>query len=213
MNDTWRAWLAEQRAVSTMTVGRKSLQFLSPWGMSRDGMEYGRLDRRFFRYIGVLIKKAAREVTGWNQPLTEELGGDGAVLLLIGPGDEVLLSAKAEPGNIHAPGMMYLATTLQASWENIEKAHGGKAPPSVTFATDPRVLWVRGPKDGGRYYGNFNRLGLLHLDAEEVQRLCLEPNQRWFSLYELAEAYMDGECNSHLREAYGHLHADLLLRG
>ncbi len=202
MSETWQQWLAYQRATSKIEIVPAPITRIAPWGIDPRGW-YGRPDDTFFRYVGVIVHTAGREVEGWGQPLIMELG-EGAVMIVVGSDEEVLLTFKAEPGNTDVQGMGYLAPTLQASWANMQKSHGGGSPTGAALAEDERVEWVRVAKDGGRFINSFNRLGVLHLSFEDNRdEISVASNQRWFTREELKEAMIAGACNAHLREALG----------
>ena len=200
MSEAWQKWLAEQRAGSNMSTIRQRLDEIQPWSVQDDGT-YGRADGKFFRLVGVSVGTAGREVEGWGQPLIEEQGGDGAVMIVLSSNHDVLVTFKAEPGNTEAEGHGYLAPTLQASWDNLNRAHGGLSPTGAALTDDDRVRWVRFAKDGGRHISSFNRLGVLIVDS--IEDVEIAPGQRWFTRDELRDAMFAGECNSCLREVIG----------
>lgn len=201
-----REWLAQIRATSTMEVVREDLDNLSPWGtqvVDLDGRRlatFGRDDGKFFRLAGFRVGKSTeREVPGWTQPLVEEVG-QGFTILVHGE-NEFIVSARAEPGN---EGYVFLGPTLQASRGNYEQAHGGSAPPRAELYNDSRVVWSEQPQDGGRFYRKSVRIGILKLTESELDRVGLLSNERMFTESELLEAIREGNCNSHLVEAYAH---------
>src|SRR5450759_4992234 len=72
-----------------------------------------------------------REVASWDQPIYTQ--PEGGILGLIArehaaKGVEFLLYAKAEPGNI---GVLQLCPSIQSTWSNIRRAHGGKLSPML----------------------------------------------------------------------------------
>jgi oxidase EvaA len=89
---------------------------------------------QFFGIEGVRTESGAlREVASWDQPIYTQ--PEGGILDLIArehaaKGVEFLLYAKAEPGNI---GVLQLCLSIQSTWSNIRRAHGGKLSPMRRF--------------------------------------------------------------------------------
>lgn len=197
---TWQEWLAERRAASTMEVDETELErILGAHGAQDWGMVAGNLarwDQKFWRVIGTRIR-AKREVSAWEQPMVEVLGGHGAVVLVCDPNTHsYLLQAKAEPGNKTKLGHMLLAPTLQVSRANLEAAHGGKRPPRAELLDGREIRWTEFVQDGGIFRGKVNGYAVV-LVAEHMVTGMLE-DERWFSVSELANAVKAGECNEHL---------------
>lgn len=199
---TWQEWLAERRAAATMDVEEVELdrilgaQGTKDWGMVVGNV--GRWDLKFWRLIGARIH-AKREVTAWEQPMVEVLGGPGVVALACDPNmHSYLLQAKAEPGN-KTLGHLLLAPTLQASKANLEAAHGGKRPPRAELLDGREIRWTEFVQDGGIFRGKVNGYAVV-LVAEHMVT-SLREDERWFNVGELANAVKAGECNEHLLQA------------
>ena len=83
---------------------------------------------QFFGVEGVRIESGdLREVASWDQPIyTQPEGGILGLVARETPGRTASSSccyAKAEPGNI---GVLQLSPSIQSTWSNIRRAHGGK---------------------------------------------------------------------------------------
>lgn len=189
----WQDWLQERREVSAMSVSRIRLDQVRGWGMRSDGY-FGRPDDKFFRFGGIRIASAGREVVTWDQPMLEETGQGRVVLVEKRRTGEILLAARPEPG-CTMPGHIILGPALQASKANLEQAHGGKRPPRAELLDGLEVKWVRIPQDTGRIYGKYNEYGVV-----KVPDLNLAPNERWFTQEEIIQALLLGELNNHLVE-------------
>ena len=94
----------------------------------------------FFQVKGVRASMStSREVgsSGWDQPILIEKNFDGGILGLvrsyINGTPHYLIEAKFEPGNYN---LLQLSPTLQATFSNIEKAHGGKSPNYLDYFLD-----------------------------------------------------------------------------
>lgn len=196
--DSWVNWLAGQVAASTMRVEQIPLSQVNGWGMQNEGDHFGRPDGKFFQLVGAQTTTGAREVTSWGQPLLKEVGGEGAVVLIVASSDDGLLSlvqARPEPGNDSA-GCVLLGPTLQASRSNLDKVHGGKRPPRAELLDVHQVEWFRLPCDGGRFLNKYVNYAVVNVDQEDVGPL--NPNERWFDPCELREARAQGLTNQHL---------------
>jgi oxidase EvaA len=143
-------------------------------GWSRD--EHGNVRHKsgqFFGVEGVRIESGAlREVASWDQPIYTQ--PEGGVLGLIaresaGKGVQFLLYAKAEPGNI---GVLQLCPSVQSTWSNIRRAHGGKLSPMLevlTAETGIRIVYrAEHNEEGGRFWRKSNENVVVFLDDESV---------------------------------------------
>ncbi|OGH92491.1 MAG: hypothetical protein A2534_04125 [Candidatus Magasanikbacteria bacterium RIFOXYD2_FULL_39_9] len=196
----WRERLSQKRTASKMTVTRCPLDKLGGgWHMEPDQSAFCREDGKFHRLEGVMAHCPDREVTDWDQPLFREQGP--GVLVLVTDGEFFLVTMSQEPGNPANKQYVLLGPPLQASRGNWEQAHGGKRPPRAEFNDDPRVAWADGHKDGGRFIGSMNRMGVLRVPT--LFNLQLLPNELVLSRHELKLAFLGGEVNLHLREMIG----------
>ncbi|MBI2551938.1 NDP-hexose 2,3-dehydratase family protein [Candidatus Uhrbacteria bacterium] len=191
----WQDWLAEQRAKSQMSATVVPLSEAQPWGLQDGGARFGRPDGGFFNLVGVHVV-AQREVREWNQPLLQEVG-EGAVVLFQSLFDlgYFLVAARQEPGNTTKPGHVLLGPPLQASWSNLQQAHGGKRPPRAELLDGKEIEWVRLTMDGGRFIGKENRYAVVRVSPHTFE---LADNEMWLKRDELDEALREGEVNEHL---------------
>lgn len=163
----------------------------------------------FFRVDGVRVNStSSREVVGgWDQPMLTQVGFDGGILGLIRQRfsgvPHYLVEAKAEPGNYK---MVQITTTIQATFSNLRRAHGGKGTPYAEYFMSPvdfgaRVLfeqWMS--EDGGRLLNKRNKTMLVELDADAELELVSD-RYRWVSLFQLKELLRreDAIVASHIR--------------
>ena len=84
-------------------------------------------------------------------------------------GVQFLLYAKAEPGNI---GVLQLSPSIQSTWSNIRRAHGGKRSPMLevlTAKSGVRVVYrVAHNEEGGRFWRKSNENIIVFVDDERV---------------------------------------------
>jgi dTDP-4-dehydro-6-deoxy-alpha-D-glucopyranose 2,3-dehydratase len=168
---------------------------------SRD--EQGNLRHKSGQFFGVEGARVEsgdmREVTAWDQPIYTQL--DGGVLGLVvreavGKGIQFLLQAIPEGGNI---GVLQLGPTIQSTWSNIRRAHGGRRPPmlEVFFAeAGVRIIYrASHNEEGGRFWQKSNENVVAFLDDERV----IETDMKmfyWVSLSQIKElALMDNVLN------------------
>jgi dTDP-4-dehydro-6-deoxy-alpha-D-glucopyranose 2,3-dehydratase len=138
-------------------------------GWSRDAQGNVRhTTGQFFGVEGVRIESGdLREVASWDQP-------EGGLLGLIaretpGSGVQFLLYAKAEPGNI---GVLQLSPSVQSTWSNIRRAHGGKLSPMLevfTAKSGVRIIYrAAHNEEGGRFWRKSNENIIAFVDDESV---------------------------------------------
>ena len=113
-----------------------------------------------------------------------------------------LLEAKFEPGNY---GFVQLSPTLQATFANINKKHGGRKPYFtelfVNRENDPKVevlfeAWLS--EDGGRLDRKRNKGILINVDYDEIK--LPNDNFKWLSLYQIKKLiHEDAFVSPHVR--------------
>ena len=166
----------------------------------------------FFYLQGIRVHNTSvREVrTGWDQPILTQVGFNGGILGLvrtkINQIPHYLIEAKAEPGN---PDLVQICPTLQATFSNLNRAHGGLKPRYSEFFEEKgrgKVLfeqWMS--EDGGRLNLKRNKGMIVEVKSEEdVGDLPL--NFRWVSLYQLKKLIKENSWVSpHIRGLISHL--------
>lgn len=95
------------------------------------------------------------------------------------------LQAKEEPGNLHS---VQLSPTVQATYSNYTRVHGGSLPHVLEYFLDPsrdRVLYCKlQTEDGGRFLFKSNR-NMIVLASEQEANL-LPPGFIWLTLRQIA---------------------------
>ena len=180
-----------------------NLDQMNSWQINNETIFHD--SKKFFQVKGIRVSSEEREnQTGWDQPILQEVNFDGGLLGLIrGIKDGLphyLVEAKFEPGNYN---QYQLSPTIQATFSNLEKAHGGREPhyfdlfknykennESYSFAG-----WLS--EDGGRFYNKRNYGLVKTLNFEDLE--LVNDNFNWFSLYQLKEfIHSDAIVNPHL---------------
>ena len=128
---------------------------------------------QFFGVEGVRIESGdLREVASWDQPIYTQ--PEGGILGLVAretpdSGVQFLLYAKAEPGNV---GVLQLSPSVQSTWSNIRRAHGGKLSPMLevlTAKSGVRIIYrAEHNEEGGRFWRKSNENIIVFVDDESV---------------------------------------------
>jgi oxidase EvaA len=165
----WREQLRNSIQFKAELIGLDEVR-----GWSRD--EKGNVRHKsgqFFGVEGVRVESGSlREVASWDQPIYTQ--PEGGILGLIArehaaTGVEFLLQAKAEPGNIDE---LQLCPTIQSTWSNIRRAHGGRSSPMLEVLaakTGVRIVYrAEHNEEGGRFWRKSNENVIAFLDDESV---------------------------------------------
>ncbi|MDC3103757.1 NDP-hexose 2,3-dehydratase family protein [Acidimicrobiaceae bacterium] len=157
------------------TINLKNLFNLELWEVKSNKISHN--SGKFFEIVGINISKSeTREVgnRGWEQPIIKELNNVGGLLGLIRTHIDglphYLIEAKFEPGNYNK---IQFSPTIQATFSNIESAHGGNTPNYYEIFKDYKNKknylfnnWLS--EDGGRLYKKRN-LGLVkNVNYEDI---------------------------------------------
>jgi oxidase EvaA len=128
---------------------------------------------QFFGVEGVRVESGdLREVASWDQPIYTQ--PEGGILGLVAretpdSGVQFLLYAKAEPGNV---GVLQLSPSVQSTWSNIRRAHGGKLSPMLEVLTAKagvRIIYrAEHNEEGGRFWRKSNENIIVFVDDESV---------------------------------------------
>ena len=161
----------------------------------------------FFKVEGVkIVKSFRREIkAGWDQPMFTEPGYDGGVLGLlkknINNSPHYLINAKFEPGNYK---LIQLSPTVQATFSNIKRSHGGRSVKYLNYFIDPKKnnckiifkQWVS--EEGGRLKNKRN-LGIL-VEHKDKSRIKISSDYKWVTLKQIKELILENAMvNPHLR--------------
>ena len=209
-----KSWFREKKEKSTLEVLDIPLNNLKDWYRDHETGNIQHKSKDFFVIHGVRVKARTRETEiGWDQPILEQVGYDGGLLGIIRQRfDEVphyLCEAKEEPGNY---GKVQISPTLQATYSNLNQAHGGRKPNFSEFfinkdsnstVTTLFEAWLA--EDGGRLYLKRNKGMLVEVDQSCQIEL---PNQNfiWLSLFQIKELLKeDAWVNPHVRGILAHV--------
>ncbi|MBT1072684.1 NDP-hexose 2,3-dehydratase family protein [Geobacter chapellei] len=168
-DDLWvDEWIRQQRAQPCMQASIVPLGDMGAWGVDPVTGNIAHSSGGFFTVTGITVRHRGPcgEIT-WDQPAIDQ-PEVGILGILAAPINGVLhfcLQAKEEPGNI---GPLQLSPTVQATYSNYTRAHGGAATPLVEYFMDPpreQVMFAKlQTEDGGRFLFKSNRNMIVRLN-------------------------------------------------
>lgn len=212
--DEVKSWFERRRATSSMTVDTIPLREARGWTADSTTGDIGHDSGDFFTVRGIRVtQSSSREIgtQGWDQPILEQVGHDGGILGLVRRRFDgiphYLIEAKAEPGNYQ---IIQMSPTLQATFANLRRSHGGRKPRFADIFEDPGSVdgivlydqWLS--EDGGRLMNKRNRGMLVEVPAET--NLETTEDFIWVSMYQIkACLYENAWVNPHIRGIIAHL--------
>lgn len=200
-------WLKNLRNNPNMQIEDIPLSEMREWSLDTDKGKISHSTGDFFEIVGIRTQTNEREVqSGWDQPLLRQVGFDGGLLGIIRSRINnvpyYLLEAKFEPGNY---GFVQLSPTLQATFSNINKKHGGRKPHFCDLFLnrnddpDVKVLfetWLS--EDGGRLDRKRNKGILIEVDPDKI--VVPNSNFKWVSLFQIKKlTYENSYLSPHVR--------------
>jgi oxidase EvaA len=200
-------WFLDQQQRCQMTIEDIALRDCRGWLIDKDTGWISHESGEFFVIQGVRVGFSDnREVVGgWDQPILTQIGFNGGLLGLLrkrfGGIPHYLIEAKAEPGN---PDKIQISPTLQATFSNLNQAHGGRKPKfsqyfEIPEKHDGKVLfsqWMS--EDGGRL--NLKRNKGMLVELPEGSQIELPDNFYWTSLFQLKALIKSNSwVNPHIR--------------
>jgi oxidase EvaA len=168
-------WVEAHLATPRLQVRPVALQNLEQWHIEPTTGNIRHTSGRFFTVTGATARhRTAAGELEWDQPVIDqpEVGILGILAKKI---DDVLhfcLQAKEEPGNINS---VQISPTVQATYSNYTKVHGGAPPPFVEYFLAPppgSVIFSKlQTEDGGRFLFKSNRNMVVRIDEDELPEL------------------------------------------
>nr|BCN22275.1 putative monosaccharide biosynthesis protein [Vibrio mimicus] len=209
------SWFHTQKEERALEIEDIPILECRGWSIDPNTGWISHKSKEFFVVQGIRVSKSGtREVgqSGWDQPILTQVGYNGGILGLIrkyiGGVPYYLVEAKAEPGN---PDEVQISPTLQATFSNLNKAHGGTKPKFSEYFEDTDVRkeckilfeqWMS--EDGGRLHLKRNK-GML-VQVPEYITIEVPEGFRWVTLYQLKKLIkMNSWVNPHVRGIISHL--------
>jgi oxidase EvaA len=211
--DEIKIWFESRRADPGMTISDIPLADCREWALDRKTGFICHTSGDFFYVQGLRVESGAERErgSGWDQPMLTQVGFDGGILGLLRQSMKgvpmYLVEAKAEPGNYR---LIQMSPTVQATFANLRRAHGGRKPHFAEYFEDPAAhsamvhfdQWLS--EDGGRLTNKRNRGMLVELPEGTVKDI--PDNFRWMSLWQIKEClHEDAWVNPHIRGIIAHL--------
>lgn len=212
--DEVRTWFLDRRTATSMSIANIPMREVRGWLTDPVTGNIAHESGDFFTVHGLRVSQSStREVgpQGWDQPILEQVGYDGGLLGIIrkrfGGIPHYLIEAKAEPGNYE---LVQMSPSLQATFANLRKAHGGTKPrfaelfesPESADATVLYDQWLS--EDGGRLHNKRNR-GML-VEVNDSYNLETTEDFTWMSMFQIkACLHENAWVNPHIRGIIAHL--------
>ncbi len=195
-------WFEQQKRKCKMEVDVINIRDIQNWKVDPETGFIEHEKGEFFKVIGIRVRDSdLREKTGWCQPIIyqKEIGILGIICKNINGVRHYLLQAKAEPGNV---GKVQISPTLQATFSNLKRAHGGKKPLFAEYFETPRensvIYATNQTEDGGRLHLKYNLNMLVEVWEDELMEA--PENFRWFTMWEIKQLLKyDNIVNLHVR--------------
>jgi oxidase EvaA len=181
-------WLQERRRQVRLSSVPVSLAQLDQWRIEEDSGNISHGTGRFFSITGLQVRHRTPDgELCWDQPIIDQ-PEFGILGVLAARFDGVLhfcLRAKEEPGNLNG---VQLAPTVQATYSNYTRVHGGKQPLLLEHFLAPApgsVVFAKlQTEDGSRFLFKSNRNMIVLAPAGGVPEL--PEDAIWLTLRQIA---------------------------
>ena len=176
------------------------------WKVSKKGF-ISHNSGSFYRVEGVRVLNSFNRETncGWDQPMFTEPGYDGGILGLlkknINNTPHYLINAKFEPGNYN---FIQLSPTVQATYSNIKKAHGGREVKFFKFFKSPyknncKIIFKQWVSEEGGRLRNKRNLAIM-VEYKSNKKIDIGSDFKWVTLGQIKELILENAIiNPHLR--------------
>ena len=199
----WYKKIIKESKVKIKTI---SLNKCKNWKVNKKGF-ISHSSGSFYRVEGVrILKSFNREAkNGWDQPMFTEPGYDGGILGLlkkkINSTPHYLINAKFEPGNYN---FIQLSPTVQATFSNINKAHGGREVKFFNFFKSPhkkdcKIIFKQWVSEEGGRLRNKRNLAIM-VEYRSNKEIEIGSDFKWVTLSQIKELILENAViNPHLR--------------
>ena len=201
-----KSWYKKIIKESKIKIKTIPLNKCENWKFSKKGYIYHG-SGSFYRVEGVrVLNSFKREAkSGWDQPMFTEPGYDGGILGLlkkkINNSPHYLINAKFEPGNYN---FIQLSPTVQATFSNIKKAHGGREVKYLDFFKSPykkncKIIFKQWVSEEGGRLRNKRNLALM-VEYKSTKKIEIGSDFKWVTLSQIKELILENSIiNPHLR--------------
>ncbi len=176
-------WFDEIKSDIDFTVSQINFDDMRQWTFNSDG-RLAHTSGRFFSIEGIDVDLNTGFSTTWDQPIINqpEVGLLGILTKEFSGVRYFLMQAKIEPGNV---GMVHLSPTVQATFSNITKVHGGQSQNYIDYFQDNRksvvIVDQLQSEQGARFYKKQNRNVIIDVTEE----IPVKDGFHWFTLREI----------------------------
>ena len=189
------SWLGKRRKAVRAKIKLVKISELGDWlfdeklGIIRHKKGVG----KFFSIQGITVTNAkGSEVRNWNQPIFVQKEGGMLIILCQKKKNQLkfLLHAKFEAGNVNH---IQLAPTIQATFSNLKKHHGGAKPRFSEYLNypDSQVIYsAKHNEEGGRFYRKSNSNIITLLSEKTNLKLLKSDDYIWLTLPEIKKLYL-----------------------
>ena len=201
-----KSWYKKVIKESKIKIKTIPLNKCKNWKLNKKGF-ISHSSGSFYRVEGVrVLSSFKREAkSGWDQPMFTEPGYDGGILGLlkkkINNTPHYLINAKFEPGNYN---FIQLSPTVQATFSNIKKAHGGSDVKFLKFfksspKKDCKIIFKQWVSEEGGRLRNKRNLAIL-VEYKSAKKIDIGSDFRWVTLSQIKELILENAIvNPHLR--------------
>jgi len=216
-----RQWFLDQQQDGGLTIELSEKGLAEPWEMDAESAHpLHRSDNSFHRAVAVQISPtdSSSSKKPWSQFMVEMmdtreykgLAINGIILLARTEREGkkyYLVQAKAEGGALDQMNSVFLTTTIQASFSNVQM-NPGKIPlwdqlaPGLLSESD-QLMVAPSIEDPGIFYGKHNLLVLYDLSFEEVEKLSLPNNYTWADREAIRELQLSGDAAQFIADVLG----------
>ncbi len=183
------AWVERELALICLHAELLPLNTLQRWHIDPATGNIQHDSGMFFSITGITARhRTPTKVLNWDQPIIDqpEIGILGILAKRINGILHFCLQAKEEPGNINS---VQLSPTIQATYSNYTRVHGGSSPPFLEqFLAPPRerILFAKlQTEDGGRFLHKSNRNMIILADDQDG--IDLPPRFIWLTLRQIGQ--------------------------
>lgn len=168
--EVFLAWFQTQKKICSFEVCRRSLSDLDGWYFEKDTGNIVHRSGKFFSIEGIDVKTNFGLKQQWMQPIINqpEIGILGFLTKKINGIIHFLVQAKMEPGNVNG---LQISPTVQATYSNYTKVHGGKHVPYLDWFIGHRQARYRvdqlQSEQGARFLSKRNRNVIVEVNEDE----------------------------------------------
>jgi oxidase EvaA len=176
-------WFDEIKSSVDINVSSINFDQMKQWSFNSAG-NLSHNTGRFFSIEGIDVDLNTRFNASWDQPIINqpEVGLLGILTKVFYGVRYFLMQAKIEPGNI---GMVQLSPTVQATYSNLKKVHGGQSQHYIEFFQEDGkssiIVDQLQSEQGARFYKKQNRNVIIDV----VEEVPTKDGFRWLTLREI----------------------------